>query len=265
METIRLNNGVEMPIIGFGTWGIHDKTIILEALKCGYRLIDTAHMYNNERIIGEALKEFGIDRKQIFITSKLNQVYASYDKAWQGILESLKNLQIDYLDMMLIHEPYPQASEMYRALEEAYHQGLIRAIGVSNYSYARFKNFLKQVTIIPAINQVESHVYFPQFQLKDQLLIQGVQMQAWSSFTDGKRSLFSESLLIEIGKKYQKSAAQVALRFLIQNNIAVIPKSRNIDRMKENYDLLDFELSQQDLNQIATLNEHKSLFSWTDY
>ena len=265
METIRLNNGVEMPIIGFGTWNIHDKTIILEAITCGYRLIDTAHMYNNEKMIGEALKECGIDRKQIFITSKLHQVYNSYDKAWQGILDSLKNLQIDYLDMMLIHEPYPQASEMYRALEEAYQQGLIRAIGVSNYSYARFTHFLKQVTIIPAINQVESHVYFPQLLLRDQLLKQTVHMQAWSSFTDGNRSLFSEALLIEIGKKHQKSAAQVALRFLIQNNIAVIPKSKNTNHMKENYDLFNFELSQQDINQIATLNEHKSLFSWTDY
>lgn len=265
MEYITLNNGVKMPIVGFGTWDIRGeegKRCILEALEVGYRLIDTAAMYNNESIVGAAMKESGLPRSEIFLTTKLNAPYAGYEKAKAGIAESLAKLQSDYIDLLLIHEPYDQAEGMYEAFKEAYQAGKVRAIGVSNFYQRHYCSFVQSCGVIPAVDQVESHVYFPELSLKKTLNAHGTMMQSWGPFTEGRRNIFSEPLLNKIGQKYHKSAAQVALRFLIQNGIAVIPKSAHKERMKENLDIFDFALSPEDIKEISTLDTHRSLFGW---
>ena len=265
MEYLRLNNGVRMPMVGFGTWDIRGKkgkACILEALEVGYRLIDTAQMYDNEDIVGEAIKESGIDRKELFITTKLHQPWASYSKAKKGIERSLINLKTDYIDRLLIHEPYENALEMYQAFQKASQSGKVRAIGISNFNIAKYESFIQHCNILPAVNQVESHIYYPQFDLKAVMAQHGTQMQAWGSFTEGRKDIFKEALLIEIGAKYHKSAAQVALRYLVQNKVAVIPKSAHKDRMKENIDIFDFELSSEDMDQIRTFDTGSSLFGW---
>lgn len=233
MKYLTLNNGVQMPIVGFGTWGVcgkNGKHSILEALEAGYRLIDTAQMYHNE------------------------------EKA--DIEKSLNNLQTNYIDLLLIHEPYQNALEMYEAFKEAYQDGKLRAIGISNFDAKKYESFIRSCGIIPTVNQVESHVYYPQFKLKNQLNAHGTQMQSWASFTEGRRNIFAEPILLQIGAKYGKTSAQVALRYLIQNGIAVIPKSVHRERMKQNLDIFDFELTTADRKQIDRLNGNRSLFGW---
>lgn len=265
MDFLILNNGVKMPMIGFGTWdvrGVQGKRSILEALETGYRLIDTAQMYENEDIVGMAVKESGFSRKEIFLTTKLYRPCASYQNAKAGIERSLNKLQTDYIDLLLIHEPYENALEMYRALQEAYTDGKVKAIGISNFDAKRYEGFIQSCGIIPAVDQVESHVYYPQLALKRLLGSHGTQMQSWGSFTEGRRNIFAEPLLNQIGVKYGKSSAQVALRFLVQNGIAVIPKSIHRQRMEENHAIFDFQLTPEDMEQMKSLDRGKSLFGW---
>lgn len=265
MECFTLNNGVRMPVIGFGTWDIRGKPgirAVTDALEIGYRLIDTAQMYDNEEIIGQAVRESGIPRRDIFITTKLYRPSTSYQKAEAGIERSLNKLQTDYIDLLLIHEPYENVLEMYQAFKEAYQDGKVRAIGISNFGKRQYERFLKDCEIIPAVDQVESHVYYSQLELKELLNSHGTQMQSWASFTEGRKNIFAEPLLLEIGAKYHKTSGQTALRYLIQNGIAVIPKSAHEERMKENLDILDFELSRDDMKQISRLDGGRSLFGW---
>ena len=265
MDYLTLNNGVQLPMVGFGTWDVRGeagKNAILTALELGYRLIDTAQMYDNENIVGKAVHESGLPRQDIFLTTKLYRPSASYQKARAGIEKSLNELRTDYIDLLLIHEPYKNALEMYEALKEAYQAGKIRAIGISNFDERKYQTFIRSCGIIPAVNQVESHVYYPQLTLKKLLDTHGTQMQSWASFTEGRRNIFAEPLLHQIGAKYGKTAGQVALRYLTQNGIAVIPKSVHRDRMEQNLNSLNFTLAQEDLEQLSRLNEGRSLFGW---
>lgn len=265
MEYLILNKGVKMPVIGFGTWDVRGeagKKAILTALELGYRLIDTAQMYDNEEIVGQAVRESGLPRREVFITTKLYRPSASYQKAKAGIEKSLQALQTDYIDLLLIHEPYENALEMYEALKEAYAASKVRAIGISNFGQKAYDRFLQHCGVIPAVDQVESHVYYPQLELKEQLARHGTRMQSWASFTEGRRNIFAEPLLNQIGAKYGRTAGQVALRYLTQNGIAVIPKSVHRDRMEQNLHSLDFTLTQDDLEQLSSLNEGRSLFGW---
>ena len=265
MDYFTLNNGVQLPVIGFGTWDVRGeagKKAILAALELGYRLIDTAQMYDNEDIVGKAVRESGLTRQEVFITTKLYRSSASYQKARTGIEKSLNELQTDYIDLLLIHEPYENALEMYDALKEAYEAGTVRAIGISNFGQKEYDRFLALCGVVPAVDQVESHIYYPQLELKEQLIRPGTQLQSWASFTEGRRNIFAEPLLNQIGAKYGKTAGQVALRYLAQNGIAVIPKSVHRERMEQNLHSLDFALTQDDITKISRLNEGRSLFGW---
>ena len=265
MDYLTLNNGIQLPMVGFGTWGVRGEAgrkAILTALELGYRLIDTAQMYDNENIVGKAVQESGLPRQDIFLTTKLYRPSASYQKARAGIEKPVNELQTDYIHLLLIHEPYENALEMYQALKEAYQAGKIRAIGISNFDERKYQTFIRSCGIIPAVNQVESHVYYPQLTLKKLLDTHGTRMQSWASFTEGRRNIFAEPLLNQIGAKYGKTAGQVALRYLTQNGIAVIPKSVHRDRMEQNLHSLDFALEQEDLEQLSSLNEGRSLFGW---
>lgn len=265
MEYTTLNNGVQLPLLGLGTWDIRGaagKRAILEALEVGYRLIDTARMYENEDIVGSAVRSSGLPRSEIFITTKLYRPSASYEKARADIEQSLEALQTDYVDLLLIHEPYERAPEMYEAMKEAYAAGKARAIGISNFGEKEYENFLRGCGVVPAVNQMESHVYFPRLDFKKTLERHGTRMQAWASFTEGRKNIFVEPLLVRIGARHGKSAAQVALRYLIENGIGVIPKSVHRARMEENLAVFDFALTEQDKAEIQTLDGGVSLFGW---
>mgnify|MGYP001622932378 FL=1 len=252
-------------MIGFGTWDIRGeagKQSILTALDLGYRLIDTAQMYENEYIVGCAVKESGIPREELFLTTKIYRPRTTYQKAKSGIEQSLNELQTDYIDLLLIHEPYKSAPEMYEAFKEALRDGKVRAIGISNFDAEKYKEFVRSCEIIPAVNQVESHVYFPQLELKNLLNSYGTQMQSWASFTEGRKNIFAEPVLKEIGARHGKTSGQIALRYLIQNGIAVIPKSVHRERMAENLAVLDFALTPSELSAISRLNGNSSLFGW---
>lgn len=254
-----------MPVIGYGTWDIRGeagKQSILTALDLGYRLIDTAQMYENEYIVGCAVKESGIPREELFLTTKIYRPRTTYQKAKSGIEQSLNELQTDYIDLLLIHEPYKSAPEMYEAFKEALRDGKVRAIGISNFDAEKYKEFVRSCEIIPAVNQVESHVYFPQLELKNLLNSYGTQMQSWASFTEGRKNIFAEPVLKEIGARHGKTSGQIALRYLIQNGIAVIPKSVHRERMAENLAVLDFALTPSELSAISRLNGNSSLFGW---
>ena len=266
MEFIKLNNGTLMPKIGFGTVGINDaegEKIIISAIQTGYRLIDTAQMYNNEVCVGNAIKNCDIPRKELFITTKLNEPNNSYEKAKQGIERSLNALQLEYVDLFLIHEPYSNSLEMYKALTEAYEEGKIKAIGISNFNQRRYREFLNQCKIIPAVNQIESNVFFPQLELVKVLKDNGTVAQAWSPFAGGKRDVKNNVTLKILAEKYNKTPNQIALRYLIQNGICAVPKTHTVERMKENLDVFDFELSQVDMEIIKTLDTKKSACDWT--
>ena len=252
-------------MIGFGTWDIRGeagKQSILTALDLGYRLIDTAQMYENEYIVGCAVKESGIPREELFLTTKIYRPRTTYQKAKSGIEQSLNELQTDYIDLLLIHEPYKSAPEMYEAFKEALRDGKVRAIGISNFDAEKYKQFVQSCEIIPAVNQVESHVYFPQLELKNLLNSYGTQMQSWASFTEGRKNIFAEPVLKEIGARHGKTSGQIALRYLIQNGIAVIPKSVHRERMAENLAVLDFALTPSELSAISRLNGTSSLVGW---
>lgn len=265
MEHITLNNGAPMPMVGLGTWQLRGQAgeqAILDALELGYRLLDTARMYENEDIVGSAVKKSGLPRWEVFITTKLFTPSAGYQKAKEDIARSLEALQTDYIDLLLIHEPYEAAPEMYLAMEEACAAGLVRAVGLSNFSGEEYLRFLKHCRVTPAVDQVESHVYHPQLALKKLLEEKGTRMQAWASFTEGRRNIFAEPVLAEAGRRHGKTAAQTALRYLVENGIPVLPKSAHRERLRENLDIFDFSLTDEEHRAIAALDEGRSLFGW---
>ena len=265
MEHITLNNGAPMPMVGLGTWQLRSQAgerAILDALELGYRLLDTARMYENEDIVGSAVKKSGLPRREVFITTKLFTPSAGYQKAKEDIARSLEALQTDYIDLLLIHEPYEAAPEMYLAMEEACAAGLVRAVGLSNFSGEEYLRFLKRCRVTPAVDQVESHVYHPQLALKKLLEEKGTRMQAWASFTEGRRNIFAEPVLAEAGRRHGKTAAQTALRYLVENGIPVLPKSAHRERLRENLDIFDFSLTDEERRAIAALDEGRSLFGW---
>lgn len=265
MEHITLNNGAPMPMVGLGTWQLRGQAgerAILDALELGYRLLDTARMYENEDIVGNAVKKSGLPRREVFITTKLFTPSAGYRKAKEDIARSLEALQTDYIDLLLIHEPYEAAPEMYLAMEEACAAGLVRAVGLSNFSGEEYLRFLKHCRVTPAVDQVESHVYHPQLALKKLLEEKGTRMQAWASFTEGRRNIFAEPVLAEAGRRHGKTAAQTALRYLVEQGIPVLPKSAHRERLRENLDIFDFSLTDEERRAIAALDEGRSLFGW---
>ena len=265
MEYITLNNGVQMPMVGFGTWQIRGEAgerAILEALELGYRLLDTARMYENEETVGRAVRQSGVPRREIFLTTKLFSPSAGYRKAKEDIVRSLEALQTDYIDLLLLHEPYEAAPEMYEALKEALAAGTVRAVGISNFSGEEYLRFLRRCGVTPAVDQVEAHVYHPQLELKELLAENGTCMQAWSSFTQGVRNIFADPVLAEAGRRHGKTAAQVALRYLVEKGIPVLPRSARREHMRENLDIFDFRLTDGDRRAIAALDEGRSLFGW---
>jgi len=265
MKYTELNNGIKIPMVGFGTWDVRGKVgvaILEQALETGYRLIDTAIMYGNEKEVGQAIRNSGIDRGEIFVTDKINSPYASYDKTRKAVDHCLAETGLDYIDLILIHEPYETYKEMYKALEEAYDAGKVRAIGVSNINRRLYDDLRKDCRIVPAVNQVECHIYYPQLDYQKYLQSRGTVMQSWAPFTEGRKRIFDEPVLKEIASAHGKTSAQIALKYLVQNGIPVIPKSSKVSRMKENLSIFDFELDQNELSQIRALDVGRSLFGW---
>ncbi|MEC0174375.1 aldo/keto reductase [Paenibacillus favisporus] len=264
MQTVTLNNGVQMPIIGFGVYQIPDaeecENAVYEALMAGYRLIDTASGYLNEEAVGRAIKRSGVPREELFITTKLWVQDAGYESAKLAFAKSLKKLQLDYLDLYLIHQPFGDYYGAWRAMEDLYREGKIKAIGVSNFLPDRLMDLIVHNEIVPAVNQVETHPFYHQIESAAFMKEQGVQHQSWSPFAEGRNNLFSNEVLTSIAEKYNKSVAQVVLRWLVQREVVVIPKSVKKERIVENFNIFDFELSADDIEQISTLDTRESLF-----
>lgn len=264
MEYVKLNNGVEMPILGFGVYQIpkeETKKCVLDAIKVGFRAIDTAQSYFNEAEVGEAIAECGIPREELFITTKVWIDNYGYENCKKSVMESLKKLRTDYIDLVLLHQPFADYYGAYRALEELYEEGKIRAIGVSNFYPDRLTDIcLFGRKIIPAINQVEVNPLNAQTLAQENMEKHGVKMEAWAPFGEGRNGLFTNETLITIGKKYNKSAAQVMLRWLIQRGVIIACKSTHIERMEENFNVFDFKLSADDMKEINNLDTSNSLF-----
>lgn len=263
MEYVKLSNGVEMPILGYGVYQVPPQECercVTDAIGVGYRSIDTAQAYRNEEGVGNAIRKCGVPREELFITTKIWISNAGYDKAKASIDESLRKLQSDYADLLLIHQPFGDYYGTYRAMEEAYRAGKARAIGVSNFYPDRFVDIAEFNEIKPMVNQVETHVFNQQTEPQRIMEKYGTQIMSWGPFAEGRSSFFSNETLKEIGAKYGKSVAQVALRYLIRRGVVVIPKSTHIERMKENLDVFDFELSVEDMAAIAALDKGESLF-----
>lgn len=258
MEYITLNNGVKMPLEGFGVFQVPDKVqceqAVLDAISTGYRLIDTAAAYMNETAVGAAIAKCGVPREELFITTKLWVQDASYEGAKQAIQTSLDNLGLDYLDLYLIHQPMKDYIGAYHAMEEAYKERKLKAIGVCNFYPARLADFCETVGVIPAVNQVEFHPFFQQENAIALMKEYGVQPQAWGPFAEGKFDIFTNPVLTKIGEKYGKSAAQVALRWNTQRGVVVIPKSVHKNRMEQNIDIWDFSLTNEEMSEITTLD-----------
>lgn len=263
MKTIKLNNGIEMPQIGYGVYQVSPdecERCVSEALKTGYRMIDTAQAYHNEEGVGRAVKNSGINRSDIFIVSKVWISNYGYEKAKASIDESLRKLQTDYIDLMLLHQPFCDRYGAYRALEDAYREGKLRAIGVSNFYPDYFIDLASNVDIVPAVNQVETHVFNQQTEAQKIMEEFGTHIMSWGPLAEGRNNLFSNETLTKTGNSHGKSVAQIALRWLIQRGVIIIPKSVHIERMEQNLDIFDFELSDEEMAEIATLDTGKSLF-----
>lgn len=264
MEYVKLNNGVEMPIISFGVYQIpkeDTKRCVLDAIKSGYRGIDTAQSYFNESEVGDAIVECGVPREELFITTKVWIDNYGYDKCRESVEESLRKLKTDYLDLCLLHQPFSDYYGAYKALEDLYNEGKIRAIGVSNFYPDRLSDIcLFERKVIPAINQVEVNPLNAQFDAQENMKKYGVHMEAWAPFGEGRNNLFNNEVLVSIGKKYNKSSAQVMLRWLIQRGVIIACKSTHIERMQENINVFDFELTEEDMNSIKALDTSNSLF-----
>lgn len=263
MEVVKLNNGVEMPILGYGVYQVTPEECercVLDAISVGYRSIDTAQAYHNEEGVGNAIGKCHVPRAELFITTKVWISNAGYEKAKSSINESLRKLQTDYIDLLLIHQPFNDYYGTYRAMEEAYKAGKVRAIGVSNFYPDRFIDLAEFCEIIPAVNQVETHVFNQQVKAHEIMKKYGTQIMSWGPFAEGRNGFFTNETLSAIGEKYGKSVAQIALRFLIQCGVIVIPKSTHKERMIQNFNVFDFVLSTEDMNEIAKLDQGKSLF-----
>lgn len=263
MKTIKLNNGIEMPQIGYGVYQVSPdecERCVSDALKTGYRMIDTAQAYHNEEGVGRAVKSSGINRSDIFIVSKVWISNYGYEKAKASIDESLRKLQTDYIDLMLLHQPFCDRYGAYRALEDAYREGKLRAIGVSNFYPDHFIDLASNVDIVPAINQVETHVFDQQTEAQKIMEEFGTQIMSWGPLAEGRNNLFSNETLTKIGNSHGKSVAQIALRWLIQRGVIIIPKSVHIEHMEQNLDIFNFELTDEEMAEIATLDTGKSLF-----
>lgn len=263
MKTVKLNNGIEIPQMGYGVYQVSPyecERCVSDALQVGYRMIDTAQAYHNEKGVGNAIKKSGIARQEIFLVSKIWISNYGYEKAKVSIDESLHKLQTDYLDLMLLHQPFCDRYGAYRALEEAYKAGKLRAIGVSNFYPDHFIDLASNMEIVPAVNQVETHVFDQQTEPQRIMEEFGTHIMSWAPLAEGRNGFFTNSLLSQIGAKYGKTVAQVALRWLIQRGVIIIPKSTHIERMQQNFDIFDFQLSPEDMASIATLDAGKSLF-----
>jgi len=264
VQKVKLNNGVEMPILGFGVFQIPDVTecekVVLEAINCGYRLLDTAASYMNEAAVGNAIKKSGVAREELFLTTKVWVQDVGYEKTKVAFQKSLELLQLEYLDLYLIHQPYGDIFGSWRAMQELYNQGKVRAIGVANFHPDRIMDLITNSGFTPAINQIETHPFHQQTETQKFLQENNVQIQSWAPFAEGKNNIFQNEVLAAIGTKYNKSVAQVVLRWLAQRGVVAIPKSVRKERMVENFDIFDFELSADDLNAITTLDNKESLF-----
>ncbi|UHO39699.1 aldo/keto reductase [Chryseobacterium capnotolerans] len=264
MKKVILNNGLEMPILGFGVFQVPDPSecekAVIDAIDTGYRLIDTAASYGNEQAVGNAIKASQIAREDLFITTKLWVQDAGYENTLKAFETSLKKLQLNYLDLYLIHQPYGDVFGSWRAMQELYKQGKVRAIGVSNFHPDRIADLIANSGFTPAINQVETHPFHQQAETQKFLIENNVQIESWGPFAEGKNDIFNNEVLKTIAEKYNKSVAQVILNWLTSRNVIVIPKSVRKERMAENFNIFDFELSSEEMNAIATLDTASSLF-----
>ena len=263
MEYVTLNNGVKMPILGYGVYQVTKEECercVLDALKVGYRSIDTAQSYFNEEEVGNAIKKSGISREEIFLTTKVWIEHYGYEQAKASVLESMKKLQTDYLDLVLLHQPFADYYGAYRALEDLYEEGKLRAIGISNFYVDRMVDMASFNRIKPMVNQVETHPLNQQIVAKEWMDKYGVQIEAWAPFGEGRGDMFTNPVLAEIASKYGKTVAQVILRWHIQRGIVVIPKSTHIERMEENFNVFDFSLSEEDMKTITSLDKNESSF-----
>jgi len=264
MQKVILNNGVEMPVLGFGVFQVTDmaecERSVMDAIATGYRLVDTAASYGNEEAVGRAIKKCGVARDQLFITTKLWIQSNGYEDTKKAFEESLKRLQLDYLDLYLIHQPYGDVYGEWRAMQDLYREGRVRAIGVSNFYPDRLIDLIIHNDIVPAVNQVETHPFHQQNEAQGFMAEQNVQIESWGPFAEGKNNIFKNELLASIGAKYNKSVAQVILRWLTQRVVVAIPKSVRKERMEENFSIFDFELSTADLDAIKTLDTNTSAF-----
>jgi 2,5-diketo-D-gluconate reductase A len=264
MQKVTLNNGVKMPILGFGVFQIQDENeceqAVYDAIMTGYRLIDTAASYLNEEAVGRAIKRSGVPREELFITTKLWVQDTGYENTKKALANSLERLQLDYLDLYLIHQPFGDIHGSWRAMEELYREGKIRAIGVSNFHSDRLIDLIIHNEVVPAVNQVETHVFNQQVESHAFMKENNVQIESWGPFAEGKNNMFQNDTLLSIGEKYNKSVAQVVLRWLTQRGVVAIPKSVRKERIIENFDIFDFELSREDMDQIAALDTKESLF-----
>lgn len=264
MQKIVLNNGAEMPILGFGVFQVPDpeecERSVYEALQIGYRLIDTAAAYLNEEAVGKAIKRSGVPRQEIFLTTKIWIQDAGYERAKKAFEKSLSRLQLDYLDLYLIHQPFGDVYGSWRAMEEMYREGRIRAIGVSNFQPDRIMDLIVHNEVTPAVNQIETHPFHQQIETQKFLQENNVQIESWGPFAEGKNNIFQNELLLSLAGKYRKTVAQVILRWLTQRKVVVIPKSVRRERIIENFSIFDFELSSEDMNAIVALDTKAGLF-----
>ncbi|PZE19544.1 aldo/keto reductase [Paenibacillus xerothermodurans] len=264
MQKVTLNNGIEMPILGFGVFQIPDanecEQSVYDAIMAGYRLIDTAASYLNEEAVGKAIKRSGVGREELFITTKLWVQDTGYERTKKAFEKSLERLQLDYLDLYLIHQPFGDVHGSWRAMEELYREGKVRAIGVSNFHEDRLIDLIIHNEVVPAVNQVETHPFNQQIENAKFMKENSVQIESWAPFAEGKNNLFQNEVLVSIAEKYNKSVAQVVLRWLTQREVVVIPKSVRKERIIENFNIFDFELNQEDMNWIANLDTKQSLF-----
>jgi 2,5-diketo-D-gluconate reductase A len=264
MKNVVLNNSVEMPILGFGVFQIPDaeecERSVYEALQTGYRLIDTAAVYMNEKAVGNAIKRSGVAREDVFVTTKLWVSDAGYESAKEAFERSLQRLQLDYLDLYLIHQPYGDVYGSWRAMEELYKEGRIRAIGVSNFQTDWLMDLIVHNKVVPAVNQVETHPFNQQVEAQQFMQENNVQIESWGPFAEGKNNIFQNEPLLSIAGKYNKTVAQVILRWLTQRGVIAIPKSVRKERIVENFNIFDFELSAEDMAAIISLDTKQSLF-----
>lgn len=264
MQTVKLNNGIEMPVLGFGVFQVTDQkeceNSVINAIETGYRLIDTAASYGNEEAVGNAIKKSGVAREELFITTKVWIQTNGYDGTKRSCENSLKQLQLDYLDLFLMHQPFGDVYGTWRAMQDLYKEGKIRAIGVSNFHPDRLIDLIIHNEIVPAVNQIETHPFHQQIESHHFLLENNVQIESWGPFAEGKNGIFQNELLTSIGRKYNKTVAQVILRWLTQRGVVAIPKSVRKERMAENFNIFDFTLSDEDMEAIKGLDTKTSSF-----